>query len=94
MPTQIQAAAGTITHDNFTAASTASSRTLPKKCNFVLIHNMDSAINVLASFDGGNNYKTIIPGTALSVDTANLPSLFIKSASGSPSVECLYGSES
>ena len=93
MATRMRFDAQKFTHDNFLASTTASSRTLPAKTNFVLVDNLDASISILVSLDAGLNFKTVKAGNSLSVDCDSLASLYIKSASGTPSVECLYGSE-
>lgn len=88
-----KAAAEAFSHDNFSASTTPSARTLPAHTNFVLVDNMDTSISILVSLDGGTNFKTVRPGQSLNVDGDNIRQLSIKSASGSVSVECLYGYE-
>lgn len=93
MATRTRSDAQKFTHDNFSASTTVSARTLPAKTNFILVDNLDTSISLLVSLDGGTNFKTVKAGGNLSVDGDNINSLNIKSASGTPSVECLYGSE-
>lgn len=85
---------GSISHDNYALSVTAATKTLPASCVTVLIQNMDAGINALVSFDGGSTFKTISPGATLTLEVApSLRTYKIKSASGTPNVECLYGVE-
>jgi hypothetical protein len=93
MATKIAACAQAFSHDNFTATGTASARTLPARTNFLLVDNLDTAISILVSLDGGTTFKTVKAGASLSLDCDGLRSLYIKSASGSVSTECVYGYE-
>jgi hypothetical protein len=93
MATRFRSDAQKFTHDNYNAAVTAAKKTLPAGCTSLLIDNTDGSISVLVSFDGGTKYKTIIALARLSLDVDGLQSYYIKSASGTPAVECLYGSE-
>lgn len=92
MSTEIRADSALLTHDNFSPTTIASTKTLPFRTNFILVENMDSTNNVLVSFDGGVNFKTVGPGKALSIDVDNLLSYQVKSSAATPSTECLYGS--
>ena len=98
MATEIRTAVNKIAHDNYNAAVTAATKTLPagpvqNSGVSILIHNTDASIAILVSFDGGTNWKTIPAGSSLPLDVSHLPSYQVKSASGTPAVECLYGYE-
>ena len=93
MSTRMRADAQKFTHDNFALSTTAQTRTLPKACTSILIDNVDTTISVLVSFDAGATFKTVKAGTVLALDIDSLVNYQIKSALGTPSVECLYGSE-
>ncbi len=93
MATRIRSDAQKFTHDNYALTTVAATKTLPKGCTSILIDNIDSAISCLVSFDGGVNFKTVKAGNQLSLDCDGLVSYQIKSASSTPSVECLYSSE-
>lgn len=75
-------------------ASMASS--IPSNCNFILLSNPDTAINILVSFDAGTTDFTIKPGASLSIECANFKArntLHAKSASGTPNLEMIFGAE-
>lgn len=96
MSQRIRADAQKLTHDNYNAAVTPATKTLPNHTNFILIQNMDATNNVLVSFDAGATFKTIGPSKALSVDidgSSPIQSYVVKSSAATPAVECLYGSE-
>lgn len=96
MSTRIRANVSKYTHDNYATSGTPATKTPPVGTNTIMIENMDSSISVLVSFDAGVTFKTIKAGAALSIDIdimRNSYTYSIKSASGTPSVECLYGSE-
>lgn len=93
MATRVRADAQKFTHDNYTAATSPATKALPAGCTGVLIDNMDAAISLLVSFDGGTTYKTIKAGNHLSVDCDGLLNYLSKSASSTVSTECLYTSE-
>lgn len=65
----------------------------PYLINSLYIENMDSSIDVYVSFDKGTKWKTIKAGTYLSLQTDSFTSYMIKSASGTPAIEALYGVE-
>lgn len=93
MSISIKADARTLEHDNFATSTSDATKTPTVPANFILIENMDAVISVLVSFDGGTTYKTVKAGSVLSMDVDNLKTYVIKSASGTPNVEALYGSE-
>jgi len=95
MSTRNRADAQFITHENYTAAVGAVTKTFTKTTNFILIENMDASIDISVSFDAGATFKTIKAGRSLSldIDGNNILSYDVKSASGTPSVEALYGQE-
>jgi hypothetical protein len=93
MATRTRSDAQKFTHDNYALTTSDQTRTLPSNCTSLLIDNVDSSISVLVSFDAGATHKTLKAGAALSLDCDGLKSYAIKSASATPSVECLYGSE-
>jgi hypothetical protein len=97
MASLIKANAQKLTHDNFATSTTASTRTLPDKTHFILISNPDASIALKVSFDGGTTFFTIPAGQSLSLDVDNFSnrntSLKVKSASGTPNCEIIYGSE-
>ena len=75
-------------------ASMASS--IPSLCNFMLLSNPDTAINILISFDAGTTDFTLKPGASLSVECDNFKrrnTLHAKSASGTPNLEMIFGAE-
>ena len=98
MATEIRTAVNKIAHDNYNAAVTAATKTLPagsvtNACVSLLIHNTDTSINISVSFDAGTTWKIIPAGSSLALEVSHLPSYQVKSASGTPAVECLYGYE-
>lgn len=92
MATRTRADAQKFTHSNFATATSPATKTLPANTTSILISNVDDTISVQVSLDG-SSYLTIKAGMSLSADCDNLASYKIKSASGTPNVECVYGSE-
>lgn len=93
MSTRIRFNAEKFTHDNYATSTTPATRTLPAACTALLVDNVDATISISVSFDAGATYKSIPAGSHLSVDVDGMLSYVVKSASGTPSVECLYASE-
>jgi hypothetical protein len=93
MAIDIVADAGKITHNNYTASTTATVQTLPSKTTAILIQNTGSTNNLLISFDNGATYKTITPGQSLSLDIRFEGSYKQKSSASTTTVECVYASE-
>ena len=76
------------------SASMASS--IPSYCNYILLSNADASINILVSFDAGTTWFTLKPSQALSVDCIDFKArntLHAKSASGTPTLEMIFGAE-
>ena len=96
MSTRIRSCAQTITHDNFATTTVAATKSLPDQSTSIFIENMDNTNNLLVSFDGGSNFKTILPLKSLSLDLdfSGSRTYKIKSSAGTPNAECLYASES
>lgn len=93
MATRTRSDVQKLTHDNYATAVGAVTKSLPSNTTSIFIENMDASISVLVSFDGGTLFKVVKAGSAISADVDNIQSYRIKSASGTPNVECLYGSE-
>lgn len=100
MATRIVSNAGKFIHDNYSAAVTPASKNAgldalnePYLINFLYIENMDLNIDIYVSFDGGSKWKTVKAGTFLSISSDRLLSYQVKAASGTPSVEAVYGVE-
>lgn len=84
-----------ITNPSLTTTGASQASTIPDKCNYILISNIDTAINALVSFNDVT-YLTIKPGASLSIDCDNFKArnlLYLKSASGTPTIEVMYGAE-
>lgn len=93
--TEVRAAAQKFSVTNPSLTTTGAAQTLPAKTNYMLVSNIDAAINVLISFDNVT-YFTIKPGASLSIEGADISarqSVYLKSASGTPTCEVLYGAE-
>ena len=93
MPSLIRSDAKTFTHSNYATSTSPATKTLPANTTSILIHNVDATIGLLVSFDAGTTFKALAAGASLSMDCNALTSYVIKSASGTPSAECLYGVE-
>jgi hypothetical protein len=93
MSQRIRADAQKLTHDNYTAATTPTTKPLPKGTSSLLIQNMDATDNVLVSFDAGATFKTIRPGVIFTIGVDNLLSYVVKSSANTPASECIYSSE-
>lgn len=93
MATEVVSDAEKITHDNYSAAVGAVTKTLPAKCSAIFIENMDATDSVLVSFDGGTLFKTITAGKNLSIDVAFILSYVVKASANTPAVQALYASE-
>lgn len=84
-----------ITNPSLTTTAASQASSIPANCNFILISNIDTAINALMSFDNVT-YLTIKPGASISIDCDNFKArnlLYLKSASGTPTIEVMYGAE-
>lgn len=92
MSTRVRADAQLFKNDNITTATTAATITLPSHTSSIMVLNTDGSINILVSFDG-TNYCTLVPGASISVDCDSLKTYKIKSASGTPLANCIYGYE-
>lgn len=94
MATRFRSDAQKFTHSNFATSTGGATKTLPSNCTSILIKNVDTSISVSVCLEaGGSTFFTVKAGEALSVDCDNLASYQIKSASSTPNVECIYGSE-
>ena len=76
---------GTPKHYNNTANLIAVTVTFAGTTKHVQIENMDTVKNILVSFDGGTNWRTIQPGYILDIDCA-IANLKIKASADG----CLY----
>lgn len=97
MSTRLRADAQVFSIFNPSLTTTGASQngSIPAGCNFICISNTDTAINVLVSFND-SNYFTIKPGASLSFDCDNFKNrnvLYLKSASGTPTIEVMCGAE-
>lgn len=97
MSTRVRSDVQKLVHDNFTASTTPSARTLPSgQVTWVRVNNPDATNNLLVSFDG-TNYTTLKPGSdplEVSVDNlARFNSLTIKTSASTIAAEVLYGVE-
>lgn len=98
MSMEIRAAAQRITNASVAMSTSYASMasSIPSNCNFILLSNPDTAINILVSFDAGTTDFTIKPGASLSIECANFKArntLYAKSASGTPNLEMIFGAE-
>ena len=88
-------------HDNYNAVvspgGTKTAGTRPDSSAYLInslyVENMDLSIDIYLSFDGGTKWKTVKAGTWFSIQCDSLASYMVKSASGTPAVECVYGVE-
>ena len=92
MATSIKFGAGTFVQETYNAATGVVTKTLSSPANLLRIRNLDGTNNVLISLDG-TNFLTIRPGEIFTLECTGLKSYKVKSSAGTPSTECLYGSE-
>ncbi len=79
---------GVIEHHNGTANIAVATVTFSATIKHVQIENMNSANDLLVSFDGGTLFKTLQPGTILDVD-GTMADLKIKASADGTSYEIL-----
>lgn len=75
-------------HFNDTATTTPAAVDLGTGVVYLHIENLDDTNDLLVSFDGGSNYKTIGETKSLSIDVS-ARTIFVKSSAGSVSYEIL-----
>ena len=92
MATETRCANNKLRHDNHTPPTTIAERTFTKPANDMIFRNLDATITMYVSFDGTNLF-TITAGQSLSVQGSNQKTYYSKAASGTPSMEVMYGSE-
>jgi hypothetical protein len=76
---------GTPKHANGTANIAVATVTFAATTKHIQIENMDTVKNILVSFDGGTNWRTVQPGYILDIDCA-IANLKIKASADN----CLY----
>lgn len=92
MATEMSFAANKLRHDNHTPPTTVALRTFTVPANVMIFRNLDASITEYISFDG-TNFFTILAGQSLSIEGSKQINYYSKAASGTPSMEVLYGSE-
>ena len=80
--------AGVAEHHNGTATTTPANVPFSGTSKSILIDNLDASNNLLVSFDGGSNTKTILPGQSLSIE-ANHSSVDVSSSAATVAFEML-----
>jgi uncharacterized protein YaiE (UPF0345 family) len=79
---------GTPKHYNGTGMLVAATVTFAGATKHIQIENMDTVKNILVSFDGGTNWRTVQPGYILDVDCA-IATLKIKASADNCNYELL-----
>ena len=80
---------------SLTTTGASQNSSIPAYTNFICINNPDTAIAIKFSFDN-TNYATIAAGSSFSFDCADFKArntLYLKSASGTPTAEVICGYE-
>ncbi|TDI97051.1 MAG: hypothetical protein E2O29_02095 [Deltaproteobacteria bacterium] len=80
--------AGVAEHHNGTATTTPANVTFTGTSKAILIDNLDASNNLLVSFDGGANTKTVLPGQSLSIE-ANHSAVAVSSSAATVPFEML-----
>jgi len=77
-----------VEHLNGSVGTGGATLTFAAQSVSILVHNVSGGINLLVSFDGGTNFKTVNAGAVLAIDV-KLSSIRVKSSAGTANYEIL-----